>query len=165
MTAPACLALAMDSLICFALQSKSRAHWFRLQVATFNSLIVPRRKHKQKEGFFFWNGMPISWVTRIVCCWCSENCDARGAFLYMVFVWTNYGVWLWFYDENWKSKGDTLSTCNSIHSLPDPWTGYIVIGLSTRDRLVNCQKLVIPRVTSSIDACLIWRMRMGEAAV
>ena len=40
MAAPASLAFAMDSLICLALQSKSIAHWFRLDAATFNSLMV-----------------------------------------------------------------------------------------------------------------------------
>ena len=40
MTAPESLAMAMDCLIWLVLQSKSMAHWLRLQVATFNSLIL-----------------------------------------------------------------------------------------------------------------------------
>jgi hypothetical protein len=40
MTAPACLAWVIDSFMLFKLQSKSIAHWFKLQVATFNSLMV-----------------------------------------------------------------------------------------------------------------------------
>jgi hypothetical protein len=40
MTAPACLALEIESLICLRLESNSIAHWLRLQVATVKSLIV-----------------------------------------------------------------------------------------------------------------------------
>uniref|UniRef100_A0A0A9A4H1 Uncharacterized protein n=1 Tax=Arundo donax TaxID=35708 RepID=A0A0A9A4H1_ARUDO len=41
MAAPAALACAMDSLTLRRLVSKSIAHWFRLQVATRSSLILP----------------------------------------------------------------------------------------------------------------------------